>query len=100
MHTKTLFTSVEVEACTVSEATEMVDPPGDEACDARPRLTRSRSAFAAAARAAATRLNTCFWPAATMALPENRPDRTDGATRGGGSDPALLLRPSFVRVCG
>jgi len=84
----------------VSEATELVDPPGDEACATRPRLTRSRFACAAAARAAATRLKTCFRPAATTASPENRPDRTDGATRGGGSDPALLLRPSFVRVCG
>jgi hypothetical protein len=100
MHIKVFITSVEVEVCTVSEATELVDPPGDEACAARPRLTRSRSAFAAAARAAATRLKTCFRPAATMASPENRPDRTDGATHGGGSDPDLLLRPSFVRVCG
>ena len=75
-------------------------PPGEEAWWARPRLTRRRSAFAAAARAAATRLKTCLRPAATIPSPENRPERMEGARRGGGSEPALLLRPSPVRLCG
>jgi len=73
---------------------EAVDPSGDGIRSPRPRLARTRLALAAAARASATRLNTAFLPAATMASPEKTPDLMEGAKRGGGSDPARLFRPS------
>jgi len=73
---------------------EAVDPSRDGIRSPRPRLARTRLALAAAARASATRLNTAFLPAATMASPEKTPDLIEGAKRGGGSDPARLFRPS------
>ncbi len=82
------------------EDTDAVDPHGDEARRARLRLTRKPSARAAAARASATRLKTCLRPVATILSPENSPDLTEGARRGGGSEPALLFLPSFSRLCG
>jgi hypothetical protein len=54
-----------------SEIAVTVDAPGEDVRTVRPRLTRSLSAFAAAALATATRLKTCFRPAATIASPEN-----------------------------
>jgi hypothetical protein len=73
---------------------EAVDPSGDGIRSPRTRPARIRPALAAAARASATRLKTSFLPAATMASPEKRPERMDGARRGGGSNPALLFLPS------
>jgi hypothetical protein len=84
----------------ITDDTDAVDPHGDEARKARLRPIRKRSARAAAARASATRLKTCLRPAATIPSPENSPDLTEGARRGGGSEPALLFLPSFSRLCG
>jgi len=58
------------------------------------RFAAGETAEAEEARASATLLKTPLRPAATIPSPENTPDRMDGATRGGGSDPARLLRPS------
>jgi len=71
---------------------EPVESQGEQARVPRTRLARSRPALAAAARAAATLLNTSLRPAATMPSPEKTPDRMEGAMRGGGSDPALRFR--------
>jgi hypothetical protein len=76
------------------DPTEVVDPARESPGTVRPREARTRPACAARARVSATRLNTFFRPAATMPSPEKTPDRMDGARRGGGSDPARLLRPS------
>jgi predicted component of type VI protein secretion system len=73
---------------------EAVDPSREGTLSPRPRLTCTRLALAAAARASATRLKTAFLPAATIASPEKMPDLMEGAKRGGGSDPARLFRPS------
>jgi len=76
------------------EPPEVVEPPQDRSGTPRERATRARFAWAASARASATRLNTFFLPAATIPSPETRPDLMDGARRGGGSDPARRFRPS------
>ncbi len=60
----------------------------------RTREARARLACAARARVSATLLNTFLRPAATIPSPETRPDWIEGARRGGGSEPALLFRPS------
>ncbi len=99
LETETLTAVVVVFSGTTND-TDAVDPHGEEARRTRLRLTRKRSARAAAALASATRLKTCLRPAATIPSPENSPDLTEGARRGGGSEPALLFLPSFSRLCG
>jgi hypothetical protein len=75
---------------------DVVDPARENSGAVQPREARARLACAARARVSATRLNTFFRPAATMPSPEKTPDRIDGARRGGGSDPARRLRPSWL----
>ncbi len=81
---------------TGGEPPEVVEPAQETAGNARLRAARARFACAAKARVSATRLNTFFRPAATIPSPDTRPDLMEGARRGGGSEPALLLRPSAI----